>query len=436
MLTINDCFTGNITRLRHSMLRQRVIVSLLAFGLCLLEVETLQAQPATAISSSTARAIDELRVNERVTALPPTDAIKSQLKLSTTQLAGRNIRVKQDTGTIKVTAANIDEAVKPNALFIERTGSKVQLAAIGDKKTWQLPVQFNYIRSDGSIFSFTPFIEVMQPLLFNHVEGTFQGVLGLGVIDESRPGAREQLADPVSFTLTGVPTITPQQITVEHLSQPFQPIQLRLRNPGEEVTVDVFATLENEANTVVIPAIRPQLKLRISPSKSIDGFGLSTAVVHISAEDGGIFDGQQIALESTMGRLKDNSVTLDSAGTAQTRIRSSFIGPAVVTAQAYPFTESSDQVQFAWPIVFSIVAAIGALLGAWVRSRRKNASFGAALILGLVGALLGSIGVNFLKLPVEIPAGEAFIFVVTFFTAYLGPKAFRGVVPAGAGAEE
>jgi hypothetical protein len=42
MLTINDCFTGNITRLRHSMLRQRVIVSLLAFGLCLLEVETLR----------------------------------------------------------------------------------------------------------------------------------------------------------------------------------------------------------------------------------------------------------------------------------------------------------------------------------------------------------------------------------------------------------
>jgi hypothetical protein len=53
--------------------------------------------------------------------------------------------------------------------------------------TARLPMG-SYPRNSSPISAtqFRPFIEVMQPLLFNQVEGTFQGALELGGIDESR----------------------------------------------------------------------------------------------------------------------------------------------------------------------------------------------------------------------------------------------------------
>lgn len=394
----------------------------------LLQVQPLQAQPATAITRTDV--IDESSVSQLTLAKPAAEAIKSRLKLSPAELAGRTIRVKKDAVTLTVTAANIDTAITPHSLLVERTGREVQSASRNNATIWQLPVQFSYIRGDGSSFSFRPFIKVMQPLRFNHQERTFKGLLGLGVVDESRPRARERLADPVSFTLTGFESITPNQVTVTHLSQPFKEVELRLINPDDEVSLGVIATLESETDSIKVPAIRPQLKLRISPSQRIEGLGLSTAVVHIAAEDGGIFAGEKIALESTLGRLKDSQVTLDTAGTAQTRIRSSFIGPARVTAQGYPFAEATDTVTFGWPVVLTVVALIAAGLGAWVRRKSGKGSFSVALAFGVVGAILGAIGVNFLSLPVEIPAGEAIIFVLTFFSAYLGPMAFKSVLPS------
>ena len=69
-------------------------------------------------------------------------------------------------------------------------------------------------------------------------------------------------------------------------------------------------------------------------------------MVHIAAEEGGVFAGEKVALEATLGRLRHSQLALDAAISAQTRIRSSFIGQAKVTAQAYPIDETNDTVLF------------------------------------------------------------------------------------------
>ena len=53
----------------------------------MLQVQTLQTQPATAITR--ADVIDESRVNQLTLAKPAAEAIKLRLKLSPAELAGR-----------------------------------------------------------------------------------------------------------------------------------------------------------------------------------------------------------------------------------------------------------------------------------------------------------------------------------------------------------
>jgi uncharacterized membrane protein YeaQ/YmgE (transglycosylase-associated protein family) len=402
---------------------------LLFFVLYLL-TPSVGAQSRDMESITATAAARDLRTIENRVAPVPVDVIKPRLEFSRAQLDSGTVRMKTASGTSVLSAANLDAAIKPNTLFIRRTGGQVEAAAAGDAQTWKLPIRFSYIRSDGTTFSFEPFIKVLQPLLFNKSEGAFKGVLGLGVVDEARPRARDTLSEPVSFTIGGaIETINPSEVTITHLSQPYKKVELSLRSPGEEVVVDIFATLDGAADSIVVPAIRPELNLEISPSERIDGFGLSTAVIQVSAIDGGIFAGEKITLKSSMGRLRDNSVVLDSTGTAETLIRSSFFGPAVVSARAYPFFPSSEKVYFAVPVVFVGVALFGAIGGALARARKQRGSFLRSIIFGFIGALLGGLGVNYLNLPVTIPAGEVFVLVVSFFTAYLGSVAFKSIVP-------
>jgi uncharacterized membrane protein YeaQ/YmgE (transglycosylase-associated protein family) len=392
--------------------------------------ETTNAPSSEAASSSslsTERPSSALSAAARRT-------IASELRLTERLDAGETVQVQAPgEAPVAVTRANLAEVIKPNAVFASRVGTAVAERRIGNIEGFELPVRYEMITSEGQTRSFAPFVRVLRPLTFKAAEserdGEFTGSVAIGVVDEERPGARDVLPQAVQFTFAGNAELVPDEVEISRLNQPFKRVNVATRAASEQVLIEVISAMDGKTDTIALPVVRPTLDLRVNPDDEIDGFGLGSAQVTVAAAEGPAFAGHRVTL-AARGWLRDRILTLDETGVAETTLRSRLVGDAGLKARGYPFAEATATLRYGWPIAFTVAALIGALGGTLVR-RVRHEPWLASLLFGLVGATLSALGVNFLNLPVALPFGEAFALVVSFMTAYWGPRALGRLVPGG-----
>ena len=346
---------------------------------------------------------------------------------SSSELQDRDIKVLTAAGATSVTPDNI-ESFPPTAIFAERTAQTTRDLQTGDV---MLPFNYRTRLPSGEEFSFRAKLVVLKPVAYDNASDTFKGRLGLGVLSETHPAASGSIGQSVSFSLAGdADSIIPTQLEIDHLNLPFTNIEVEVKEPDDEVSLQVFASFApDEPEEIRLASSRPKLGISIAPT-SIDGFGLAVADVRVEAHRS--YAGRTVSLGYEKGRVEQSVLTLDDNGNAQTQLRSQFIGETEVTASGYPFVGASASIGFGWPVALFVMGILGALGGAFVRKFAKSApeeKLGVAVFCGFLGAVLAALGVNFLNLPVTLPAGEAFTFVVAALSGYAGPAIFSMVTP-------
>lgn len=347
--------------------------------------------------------------------------IEDRVQFSETQLLNREIRVLTPAGgSTRLTPQNVSSVLGSDAIIAERIEVR-DIPLAGTDGEWSLPFQYSTASGD----TFRPQLVVISPIAFDNEFNTFKGRLGLGVLSQTDAAASGRLPQPVHFTIAGdADSIEPTQVAVTHLNQPFSEIEVSVREPDEELALNVFASFDPEPEPLKVPTKRPQLDLSISPA-SIDGLGLAMADVNVSAHRD--YAGRTVTLSYGKGRIGESVLTLGQDGKAQTQIRSQFVGDATLSVGGYPFEAARGSVEYVLPLVFIISGIAGALGGALVRKVMKKEDgkqFFVAIFSGFLGALLAALGVNFINLPVAIPAGETFAFVFAAISAYMGAAVF------------
>jgi len=151
------------------------------------------------------------------------------------------------------------------------------------------------------------------------------------------------------------------------------PIRLVATRAGEDRLRAVSSIGSAEQVVRFLPALPTAVAVAVSPAEIIsDGRTSATVSVqlvdvhkHLSKADGDV----EVYLTTNLGQLKAASVVIAKGkSSASTTISSNQRGPATIQADAAGLDEGKGSVSFTLPIVLGLLATLGGVLGAFIRS--------------------------------------------------------------------
>lgn len=255
-------------------------------------------------------------------------------------------------------------------------------------------------------------------------DGAFRGSIRVGVEDSLQTGSAVPLPSPIRFFVSGTAdSIHRPDTVVDHTNLPFPAIALVEASPGPVVSLNVRSTLHTDGVGVDIPVHLDTLALDASP-RSVQGMGLEEVRLLLGPAPSGA--GVAVRLVADQGNLAENVVRLSPDGTAETTLRSSWIGTSTITARGVAFAEAQTTIDFVFPWLFLAVALVGGALGglaAWLQKKQSKAAWfrrvGSGAVLGLVAAVLYAVGVNLTPINPPVTTGQAVVFGMAALIGYL-----------------
>ncbi len=274
------------------------------------------------------------------------------------------------------------------------------------------------------------------PLRLNPSSGKFEGGISVGVIEVGDGGARA-LSAPIAFQVLGPVQTVPDTVSIERTAPPYRDVQVIADAPDAEVRVTVVSNVAPAGEELVLK-VRPSLGVTITPSH-IQGWGLETADVLVSAQAADTSRDNVLQLSSTLGRLSATEATLDKGGNARVSIRSESVGIGTVSTRGGGLDGASATVEYVFPWRFLGAALVGGVAGGLLRKRSRSRSAGAlAKSLGIavlsaalvVGLYL--LGINLVGFALPSHGGEVLVFVVAALGALYGTKLLNPELPGAA----
>ncbi len=391
-----------MTHTRNSYTQVRILAISFLFGFC--------APPAL-----TSPLFDQIKhVTQQAAKLPATVAttVTAPIMAVTPDGVAKNVTT---LGNPEAKTLVVGQVVGNTAALIRSTATT---------HTYSLPV---VVTSEvaGVIKSFHPLVDLMQQgLRYNGSEKLFQATAVIWLQDDEGTGVHINLPSPVGFYISApVDKIDPRQLEIDHVNQPFQEIVLAVATPGDNMTLNVKTTLGNQTISIPLPVSRPQLAITAAP-ESILAFGLESSTITVQALDPSLQGLPPIILKNTAGRLESTTVSLTSGNTGTTKLYSTAVGGATISSRSFPAAKvDTATVSFRFPVAFTLALILGGAFGAFLAHKRTITSLLRGVITGLVVGVLYVLGVNLLKITLEVPrASEAAAFVLAVLSAYFGPK--------------
>lgn len=251
----------------------------------------------------------------------------------------------------------------------------------------------------------------------------FETQVYVGLRDQHRWDETYSLPRPLRLLVTAdVDKVVPDLVTIGQTND-FKSVELRATDPSGEVRVQVRAA--DKGLGLTVPVHRPRVTVDLNP-KTIQGFGLESAEVHIRTEGLPNPKGRSLSLRTSSGRLLTNGLALDENGVAHTELRSAGFGQVSVEVSAFQLKSANATVDFAPPWRFLAFALGGGLLGSLTQflqtssSRRRGAwkPFGAAVLAGLLAATAAAVGINLLTIDLPSMGGESLALVIAALGAW------------------
>lgn len=272
------------------------------------------------------------------------------------------------------------------------------------------------------------------PLRFNPTTNRFEGGISVGVIQVDASGART-LASPVAFQVLGPVATDPDTISIGETAPPYRDIKVAAEAPDAEVKVTVVSNVAPAGEELTLK-VRPSLGVTITPPR-IQGWGLETADVLVSAQAADAARDNTLQLSSTMGRLSKTDATLDKGGNAKVSIRSESVGTGKVTVRGGGLDGASAEVEYVFPWRFLGAALVGGIVGGLLRKRSRSKTAGAfvkslgiAVLSAAVVVGLYVLGINLVGFALPAHGGEVLVFVVAALGALYGTKLLAPVTTA------
>jgi hypothetical protein len=175
-------------------------------------------------------------------------------------------------------------------------------------------------------------------------------------------------------------------------------------------------------------------------SGSIEGFGLETTKVHISAAAVPNAQGRVVTLRvNPSGYLKEGGLRLDSNGNAETVLRSDGFGTAQIRATSPELKTAVSDIKYRFPyrtlgaaILGGVLGALGSFMTTPQRQSRPAMRIGGGVISGLIVCLLYAVGVNVLPIEPTVTVGSVVVAAISAAGAWAGPAILNAMLsPSG-----
>jgi hypothetical protein len=275
-----------------------------------------------------------------------------------------------------------------------------------------------------------------EPLRYRVQSGRFEGSIRVGVVElGGSGGAARPLPAPVIFQVIG-PVAAPASVEVRSTAPPYQDIAIAADSPADTIDLRIVSNVSPEGALLRV-LVQPALFVRSTPSR-IQGFGLETTRILVSARGLGAGGPRRVQLGTDLGHVEPVELELSAEGTATSELRSASIGRAALVASGASFADGRAEVQFVFPLRFLVAALLGGLAGGALRRstrprERRQAlarELGIAVLCGQLVFALYALGVNLVGVQLPAVAGELLVFAVCALGALLGSELLRATSSA------
>jgi hypothetical protein len=281
---------------------------------------------------------------------------------------------------------------------------------------------------DASEVTLVPIVLVDDPLRFERDRHVFEGRIAVGLVELDPSGKAKKLSAPIGFQVFGDASADPELAQVDSTSPPFTSIKIASRDPRDAIELRVVSNVSAEPVSVRLPVERARLVLR--GKTLLQGWGLESTEVTVSASDGERSRGEVVVLSAPRGNLTPETVKLGDEGTAQAALRSESTGPVLLEATSMRLQPATLEFSFEFPYRFLLAGLIGGLAGGLLRRglkrRGSTRRLALELLLGVItGALvfgLFVLGVNLVGFQLPRDGGEVLVAVVAALGAYFGTQ--------------
>lgn len=261
--------------------------------------------------------------------------------------------------------------------------------------------------------------------------GNYVGHFNVALVLKTDPSDRSTLASPVTVSVTARgATIDPRPVAISQLGL-WHEVSIAVPDVEHDTyDISVSADPTNPGDPVPLAVMRPEARIWSTP-QSIIGWGIGESTVFIEAD--GLREPAElpVALRVVNGSLSADRVTLDAAGHAEVKLRSTRERQAIVEIMSSPLRGGEPLViPFTAPWWFLGAAVAGGLAGAFLRGRGRQ-HWIKALAIGVLTAVIMclayAVGVDWpakVLATAGIPkAAEAAVFVLGAVGALLGVSA-------------
>ena len=369
------------------------------------------------------------------------------LRIDPRTLGMENIRlISPAREAIAVQSAAANVSLRTNEFLIGRSETPIQHILLNDTARFTLPYKIVGADRSGALVKLSPVIEVGGGgFRFDPNLDAFVGNLFIGLQDELKPEQASPLARAVRMLVTAAAdSVGPASVLVNHTNLPFLPVEIVVRRPEETVSVRLRPEFDAVGMELAVPVRRPSLRIEVSPP-NIQGLGLETADVTVSAQGAAINGPITVRLSSSGARPEPPTLMLEGSGTASATIRSRGLGSAELTASSDILQSATATVNFEAPWGFAIAAIAGGLVGGFLRFlmpligttkklRPRELALQVALgsLAGILTASAYAVGLNFLDVSPSAVVGEALVFTI----AALGALASSTLFPTALAARD
>jgi competence protein ComEC len=252
----------------------------------------------------------------------------------------------------------------------------------------------------------------------------FRGRLWLRLVDSSSLETPVALSRPFRIELHSQDSVQPTAIRFDSANTRSEPISVVARLAEDSVRIRVAAELDPEGFEVRLP-LQGALLLSGTPRR-IQGFGLQAATITLR-KFGVLRDTALVQIESDQGDLSREWLSpVANDSTSESILRSQSVGVDIIRVVGPGQDEM--QIVYLWPYRFVILALLGGLAGAALRTertskRRRYINLLRGLVIGFVAAVGTALGINVLNLSLQVPAITD---AAVFFVAALASAGRRG----------
>ena len=279
------------------------------------------------------------------------------------------------------------------------------------------------------------FVLASGGLTYDVPSRTYRGVALIGVEDTLHTDAAAvTLLRPLKMQLTTTTggTVTPPTLAISHTSLDYDSV--RIESPD---ATNVRIRTGADPAGIVIPIPVRALSIAMIPQQpKLQGLGLATTDIAISLPRGvPRGDTAIITFSSTGAPVRPSTVRLSGAEVATVRLRSGIPGRDSISAYLDGVLVGGTGVEFVAPWVFLGAAVTGILIAGLARffgaKRRKRANALTRDILrgapfGVLAAIAGAIGLDWMKLKIDDPAALPAIVITAAVGAWLGTRLLEG----------